>query len=295
MLESKANFRLSEIYNANIWNDSLKNFIDANIYQTWDYSRIVNSEKKVSHIAIYKNDYLICLAQVRIRKLPFIPAGIAYVFRGPLWIRSGKSPNYDLLSEIFKLLKSEFAIKRKLLLRIRPFIFINNLQKDTINNDSSFIRCKTMTPYRSILLEIDKELTEIKSSFRRTWRQELNKAEKNNIRVVSGNDNELFDIFLFIYHQMHERKKFLERVNVERLHKLNQGLDPEFKFQIFVAYHENVPIASLIISSVGETGIAVSGGTNDLGAKFNAAYLLQWEAIKWLKLKGCIKYDLGGD
>ncbi len=28
--------------------------------------------------------------------------------------------------------------------------------------------------------------------------------------------------------------------------------------------------------------------------KNNGSYLLQWEMIKWLKQRGCQKYDLGG-
>ena len=57
---------------------------------------------------------------------------------------------------------------------------------------------------------------------------------------------------------------------------------------------DSVPVASFLGSSIGKTGIALLGGVNEAGMKCGAAYLPQWEMIRWLKSRKCKNYDLGG-
>ena len=290
----KDKINLIEIFDEKTWEVLLTKFDDANIYQTWNYNLIVNLEKKARYLAIYKNEELISICQVRIKTIPIINKGVAYIFRGPLVKKRGNSLDYNLLLEIFTILKEEFVLKQNLFLRIRPFVFIDHQTVNFFKFKSLFIKNNVIQPYRSIILDINKELSVIRAGFRRSWRQELNKAENNNIEIVSGSTKELFNVFLKIYNQMHKRKKFQEFVHVDRLGNLNDQLAPEFKQIIFIALKEKVPIAAFVGSAIGDTGIAISGGTNSLGIKYKAAYLLQWEMIKWLKAKGCINYDLGG-
>ena len=56
----------------------------------------------------------------------------------------------------------------------------------------------------------------------------------------------------------------------------------------------NYLVASIIGSAIGNTGIYLLGASNEIGMKNKGSYLLQWEMIKWLKQKGCQRYDLGG-
>lgn len=291
---NKDKINILEIFDAKTWEDLLTKFDDANIYQTWNYNSIVNLEKKVRYLAFFKEEEVISICQARIKTIPIINKGVAYIFRGPLVKKRGDILDYNLLLEIFSILKEEFVFKQNLFLRIRPFIFIDHQSANSFNFESLFIKNNLIQPYRSIILDISKELSAIKAEFRRSWRQELNKAENNNIEIVSGNTKEFFNIFLTIYNEMYERKKFQEFVHVERLGSLNDNLAQQFKLHIFLALKDKTPIAALVGSAIGDTGIAISGGTNDLGIKYKAAYILQWEMIKWLKSQYCSKYDLGG-
>ena len=93
---------------------------------------------------------------------------------------------------------------------------------------------------------------------------------------------------------MMTRKKFKEIVDPHKMGKMNEALDDEYKKKIFVAYKDNFPVASIVGSMIGNTGIYLLGASNEIGMKTKASYLLQWEMIKWLKQKGCQRYDLGG-
>ena len=61
-------------------------FMDYNYRQLWEYG--VASAARVGaqseHVAIYCDDELIGLADVRIKKIPIIKTGVAYINGGPL-------------------------------------------------------------------------------------------------------------------------------------------------------------------------------------------------------------------
>ncbi len=293
-MQSENSLKLIEIKSKDMWNQCLSNFDDANVYQTWSFPKVALSENNFQHLALFSGDDLIGLALVRLKSLSILQLGFAYVFRGPLWQFKNKKNDISQLNNIFEELFKEFTIKRNLYLRIRPFLFFENGKRQEILNKAYFTRNNNILPYRSIRLSLLDSLDKIEGSFRRTWRQELHKSQKNNLIVTSGNDDKLFEIFLDNYHEMHNRKKFHEYVNIDKFRKLQHNLDESQKLKIFIALSNSQPAASLAISAIGDTGIAISGGTNELGLRTNASYLLQWEAIKWLKSIGCKYYDLGG-
>lgn len=290
----KNNLYIIEITDKDTWNQHFENFLDANIYQTWNFPKAALSENNFQHLAIFNGDELLGLALVRLKFFPLPYSGIAYIFRGPIWQIKNRENSLEKLRTIFSALYEQYTLKRKFFLRIRPFLFIGENEPKFNFDNLNFIKNSTINPYQSLKLSLSPSLEEIESSFRRTWRQELHKSLKNNINIQSGMDDKLFMTFLQTYHQMHDRKKFNEYVNVDRLKYLQDNLEERFKFKIFIAYYDSIPAASLILSAIGNSGIAISGGSNEFGLKSKASYLLQWEAIKWLKSINCDYYDLGG-
>lgn len=285
---------IKEITQKSDWNSYIKEFSDANIYQTWNYSKFAQEEKTIQHIGIFKDYRLIAIAGVRIKTIPFINRGISYIYRGPLWQIKGQENDPQKLYDIFQILKSEFVIKRKLILRIRPFIFSDQIIYNKLDAIDGFHKIKAVKPYRSLILYLDKELDEIKKQLNHRWRRGLNKAERKGLTIQKGTDLKFYPILIDIYHQMHSRKKYKEYVNVERVGKMNESLDEEFKLVTFVAYKDEEPIAALTGSALGDTGIGLLGGITERAMKCQASYLLQWEIIKYFKNAGCNKYDLGG-
>ncbi len=287
-------YKIKEIADKKFWGDSLKDFDDANVYQTWNFSILAQNEKTVRHLAIYENHNLIGLVQVRIRVIPILNRGIAYILNGPVWQKKNQENNIEILSDIFAVLRQEFVVNQKLLLRIKPFIFSDKISNFGFIEDINFKRVEKIRQYQTLVLYLDKDLDEIRKCFKQKWRNQLNQSERHGIDIIQGNGPELYKEFLKIYNQMIVRKKFKEFVNPYRMGKMSEELDEEFKLKIFMAYKDNLPIASLIGSAIGNTGIYLLGASNEIGGKYKGSNLLQWEMIKWLKQMGCSRYDLGG-
>ncbi len=292
MIEIEKRFSLQEVKDRNCWSTLLSEFSDANIYQTWNYAAILSGEKNIKHVAIYEQKELIGLAQVRIRTIPILKIGIAYIYNGPLWQIKNKNNKLESLGNLFNILRQEFVVNQSLMLRIKPFIYSNDFEQININDNIKFKLCDNH--YKTILLYLKEDLEKLRSNLKRQWKQNLKKAEKNGLKIVTGSSSDLYNKFISLYNQMQDRKHFKIYVDVNKMGKLNESLEDKFKLKIFLALNDDQPVAGIVGSAIGKTGIALLAATNEAGLKYRAAYILNWELIKWFKESGCNRYDLGG-
>src|ERR1019366_1943452 len=96
------------------WHQLLKGFADANIYQTWPYAQVICGRRNMSHLVLRKDGAVAAIAQARIKKVPFINIGIAYVHWGPLWRRGTGESDVDTFRQAVRALRNEFACQRGL-------------------------------------------------------------------------------------------------------------------------------------------------------------------------------------
>ena len=94
-------YTIKEITDKEFWNNSLRTFKDANIYQTWNYAALAQNEKSVKHFAVFDREDIISMALVRFKVIPVINCGIAYIFAGPIWQKKDGNNESDILSRIF--------------------------------------------------------------------------------------------------------------------------------------------------------------------------------------------------
>jgi hypothetical protein len=102
------------------WNDILQKFDDANLMQTWSYGSVRGGRNNLSHIVLPKNRELVAAAQIVIKTIPFLGAGIAYVKSGPLWQLRGAKKEPEILQQILRELRRVYVTGRGLLLRVFP-------------------------------------------------------------------------------------------------------------------------------------------------------------------------------
>lgn len=277
------------------WSELIKLFDDATIYQSWSYGSVRWSEDNLSHLVLRKRNDVVAAAQSRIVKLPFIGAGIAYITWGPLWRIHGRENNLEHFRQMICALREEYVIKRSLFLRIVP---------SDIDDGSNTIRSileaeglkwqSSVSSYRTFLMDLSLSLDELRKGLAQKWRNRLNRAERNNLEVMEGTGNKLYEMFSSIYKEMLERKRFLEFVDIKEFGLIQEDLYDPLKMQIMICQFEGNPVCALICSAIGDRGIYLLGATSNNGLKSQGTYLLQWRTIEWLKARGCLWYDLGG-
>jgi lipid II:glycine glycyltransferase (peptidoglycan interpeptide bridge formation enzyme) len=278
---------------SNLWHQVLGNFNDASLYQTWEFDSVRFGEKCLSHLILKRNNEIVAAAQVTIFKMPFFPLSLAYVRWGPMWQKKGEKPDQEIFKTIVTALYQEYVTNRNHILRIYPVLY-----SDEHNNFSSLLESErfkhnrqTKEP-RTLLANLSISLEEVRKGFDQKWRGHLNRAEKNNLTIIEGCEDELFDTFTTIYNEMHARKQFEKPTDMATYNLIQKSLPKELKMRIFICKHNDSLCSGVVCSAMGNTGIYLLGATSNYGMKQQGAYLIQWKLIQWLKENNFCWYNL---
>jgi lipid II:glycine glycyltransferase (peptidoglycan interpeptide bridge formation enzyme) len=278
----------------NSWDEILARFEDANIDQTWAFASAADSRNQVSHLLLKRANEIVACCQVEMRRIPALNLRVADVRWGPLVCRRGIETDHQVLPQMIRALKEEYGLKRRCFMRIAPHVTGNHKEPlKCILENQGFRLDQAERPYRTLMLDLSPSLDELRSNLLQRWRRHLNKAEKNNLTVVEGTNDELFQIFLNLAAEMCERKELGSFATYQNYRHVQRDLPQPFKMNIMVCQHEGRPVAATIGSAVGSTGIYLLGATGQAGLGLDASYLLHWRMIQWFKSIGTRLYDLG--
>lgn len=281
--------------NKHEWHGIINCFSDSSIYQTWSYDAIRCGEKNISHLVLKLDDRIVAVAQARIFRLPILGIGAAYVRWGPLWQMRSHAPDPVVFRMALRALRNEYVCKRGLILRIFPVLYDDNAPflRHLLEREGYFPSPEVNRP-RTLLVDLEPPLEQVRKRFDQKWRNCLNKAERNRLEVFEGTDDTLFSEFIDIYKALLQRKNFEEPNDINEFRLIQRDLPAEFKMRIFLCLADGCSSAGAIFSAVGETGVYLFGATNNRGMANKGSYLLQWKGIEWMKNSGCLSYNLNG-
>jgi lipid II:glycine glycyltransferase (peptidoglycan interpeptide bridge formation enzyme) len=277
------------------WSELLQQFGDATIYHTWSYGTVRWGENHLSHLVLKRENEIVGMAQVIIKKLPIFRPGIAYIPWGPLWRNRNRDNNHEDFVNILRAVRNEYAVRRKLFLRIRPNVALtpNGIEPHVLQSES-FVLSSSVASYHTLIVDLKPPLDELRRRLNPKWRNKLNGAEKNGLQVIKGETDDFYQAFLTLQKEMLARKEYDPGVDYEEFREIQTDLPKNLKMHIFLCKHEDDIVSSVICSAIGNTGIYLLGATGNKGLTLKGSYLLQWRAIEWLKQNGYRWYDLGG-
>jgi len=279
------------------WSQMLDLFNDANIYQTWSYGQVHWGRRSLSHLVLKRGGKVVGMAQLRVIRPTTFDFGMAYLRWGPLCERRSEPLDSEVVARMADALDEEYVRKRKLFIRILPNAFVGSERAAVFQSAFSRFDSEPSLPdntYRTFLLDLTPGLEDLRKRLDKKWRNQLTRAEKNNLRVTSGFGSDEFQSFCLIYGQMRKRKAFETTVNVEEFARIQEHLPESHRMRILICEDRGVPVAGLVASAMGDSAIYLLGATSDEGLNSKGSYLLQWTLIGWLKERGIRWYDLGG-
>ncbi len=221
-----------------------------------------------------------CGCQVLFRKLP-LGCTIGYIPKGPVG---------DHWDRILPELDGLCALQKAIYLQIEP----DRLEDEVSEvNDwlTGFIDSNdSIQPRRTILIDIDKDDSEILLSMKQKTRYNINLAVKKEILISHSSDIKLFNDLMrktgvrdgFGTHTL----AYYEKVYSQFYSSGNCVL-------LLAKYYDH-PLAAIMVFCQGERAWYLYGASSNEERNRMPTYLLQWEAIRWAKSKGCKSYDLWG-
>ncbi len=220
-------------------------------------------------------------AQVLFRRLP-LGLSIAYLPKGPL------GTNWPALwPRIDQLCREKGAI----FLQVEPDLFEPLPADFAAQLDAGFTaEAQTIQPRRSILVDLRPEEEAILAAMKQKTRYNIRLAVKHGVQVRESSD-------VAAFHRLSEvtasRDAFFVH-GLEYYQKVYGLFAPLGECVLLEAWHEEKLLAALMLFLRGERAWYFYGASDDSSRNLMPTYLLQWEAMRLARARGCQTYDLWG-
>ncbi len=148
----------------------------------------------------------------------------------------------------------------------------------------------TIQPRRTIVIPLEGSEADLLARMKQKTRYNIRLAEKKGVRVQPAQD---VDAFYDLMQVTGERDGFgvHSRDYFRRAYEI---FHPQGMCELLMADFEGRPLAGLMVFARGPHAWYFYGASNDAERARMPAYLLQWEAMRWAKSRGCTAYDLWG-
>lgn len=285
---------IREIQNKEIWENFLLQCKEKTFLQSWNWGEFNEAMGRKSwRLGIYDDDKIVSVALIS--KIGARRSTFLFVSHGPVTIDGLSAKEKTkvlklLLSRLLEIAKEEKAV----FIRISP-IWLRNEENIELFKDLKFKNAPIhMHPETTWELDISKSEEDILMGMRKTTRYLIRQAEKNpDVKIVKSNDTKDLESFNYVYSETGKRQHFT----------IYQSKYTEKEFTTFLKdnqvslflgkYKDEVVAVAIFIFWQGICFYHHSGSILKYN-KIPVSYLLQWEAIKEAKERGCSVYNFWG-
>lgn len=275
-------------------------FADHSYRQGWSYgieaASLVGARSE--HIAIEHDGKIIGLADIRLKRLPVLGGGLAYINGGPL-VRRWDAESDERCSSHLRIAIdtiSDHYSTRGWVVRIAPIIGSSSwiAQQKQVFEDAGFRAACRGEPYSTILVDLHHDHEHLRKRLAQKWRNCLNASDRSDLDVQQGTDPALFDRFSALFDEITMRKSFRPKQDDTFYRNVQDRADERERLTVTIVSCAEGDAAGHVGSILGDTAVYLLGASNTLGRKTKAAYLAQWAFMIHAKERGCLHYDLGG-
>lgn len=141
-------------------------------------------------------------------------------------------------------------------------------------------------------LDLTPSEDDLLAAFKSKTRYNIRLAGRKGI-VVQPGSAETLPTLVEMYMGTAARNKFAVRPKRYYLDLWHSMIDAGMA-QPLIARYEGTPVAAVILVAYGELALYMVGASTHIERRRMPNHLLQWEAIRWAKARGCTTYDFWG-
>ena len=284
---------IQEIFDKNTWEDFFAGCEEKTFLHSWHWGEFQQAmREKIWRLGVYEGETLLAVAlvvHVKARRGMFL-----LVPHGPVVRPEAERKKEEILKVVVRHCRQLAQEEQAAFIRINP-IWKRTREHQALFQTLGFRRSPIqMHPEASWKLDLRPAEDELFRNMRKTTRYLIRQAEKNpGITIRKSAD--LRDIELFS--RMHERvsrRQHFAPFSIEYLKKEFEIFSQDQKILLlFGEYEGKIAAASFVVFWSG-IGFYHHAASLPEFARLSIPYLLQWEAIKEAKSRGCNQYDFWG-
>jgi len=284
---------LKEIIDKNIWEDFLTSVKEKTFLQSWNWGEFQKvTENRIWRFGIYGNDELISVALVV--KIIAKRGTFLFLSHGPVISKQKIGKKEQILETLMEKLKEIAKVEKINFIRVAP-IWEKNEENMRIFRDLGF-RKAPIHAHPELTWELDISLPEedLLMQMRKTTRYLIRQAQKNSeIEIFQSQKLEDVEVFNNLHQKVVKRQHFVP-FSLDYLKKEVLTFTPDNQISVFLGKYKNEVLASSIIVFWQDIAFYHHGASSLKYSKIPISYLLQWEAIKEAKKRGCKLYNFWG-
>jgi len=234
-------------------------------------------------------------AQILFRK--FLPGlCMAYLGRGPVG-PANFSPAHPSWSVLIEEIDAACKKRRAIFLKIEPDLWEpldaeeNFAQPHQQNPPQGFLFSDhTIQPARTLLVDICGEEQQVLARMKQKTRYNIRLAQKKGVVVTPSSD-------IAAFYRLMESTGSRDAFGVHSLdyyRHVYQLFRQEDACQLLIAEFQGEPLAAVMVFAQGKRAWYFYGASSDAHRDLMPSYLVQWEAMRWARARGCELYDLWG-
>lgn len=145
-------------------------------------------------------------------------------------------------------------------------------------------------PGQTVVISLEGSEADWLSRMKQKTRYNVRLAEKKGVQVRCSADLETFQQLM----QVTGQRDGFGVHSLDYYRRAYQLFHPLGQCELLMAEYEGRPLAGLMIFARGSRSWYLYGASNDAERNRMPTYLLQFEAMRWAKSRGCDQYDLWG-
>lgn len=276
--------KVKEITQKEMWENFLLDCQEKTFLNSWNWGEFNNMMgSKIWRLGIFENSKLVNLIltiKIEAKRGTF------------LFIPHLISDKY--LQILVNYLKERAREEKADFIRIAP-ILKRNEENIKVFKDLGFREAPIhMHPEASWKLDIKPSEEELLMNMRKTTRYLIRQAQKNkDIEIFQSKKIEDIEIFNRIYQEVVRSQHFVP-FSLDYLRKEFLAFQPDNQISLFFGKYKGEIVASGFVLFWSNIGFYHHAALSPKYHKIPAAHLLQWEALKEAKGRGCVLYDFWG-
>ena len=267
-----------------------------NILQSWFYgeSKKEADNMDMNYFSIKKENSAVAIVQVLSRNIPLL--GKLYrVNRGPILLGDfNDQESKAILLESIAVLVKELQRRRALMIQIAPEI--DSSEEVQLGLMKTGLKKLASEPWSSGMLDLERSEEDILMSLNGKWRNCYRKGLKLGVEISNVSNTQKGIRKLVEKYAILQSEKDFNGLATNLIEAMANKNHEKWNFNIFEAKTKDgsEELGSLVSINSGNCSIYLIGTTSYEGRKYQANYVLLWEAIMDSKTKGSRWFDIGG-
>ncbi len=269
------------------WNEFVSTCPHGHLLQSWQWGEFKGrfGWRPMRAVVLSEDGRIRAAGQLLLRRLPY--RSLAYVPRGP----ACEPADGDALRLLLDALHNAARRQGAIALKVEPPWPDGAAAAAWWTGRGFRPSPQTIQPRRTIIVDLLPDEEAILAQMKPKWRYNIRLAARKEVTVRHGSAEDL-PTFYSLMQETSRRDGFA--IHVPAYYEAGYRLFAPDRVALLIAEYRGEPLAALMAFSCGRQAVYMWGASSDRERPRMPNHLLQWEAMRWARERGCAEYDLWG-